>query len=796
MLIKNIKELLNLKTEIIELNKNEIILHLNDQLSKLNFDDTYTNEGNLVIYSSNKINFYTAKLDNFTETRNINESSYPNSDGIPLGKRKMTDYDPWEYILKYDYSFIDHEKNIEIEDSHHAVGCISCKQKGRIRCYKCSGNGDLKCDDCNGRGEISCSTCNGNGETSCWSCWGRGTVKKGFGDNERTVNCSGCGGRGKNPCSSCRGGYINCSYCSGRGTKSCYVCDGSREVDCDECDGYKSIDHWFVVNSKFKTNFEKIFLTQPLVGFDLNVAKINNFSFEKIVFELAESSFSQNYFNIISEHQSYNRIVDFFDYKNTTQTKLISSRISIYQNTYIEVKFSFYQEDYILYFDETFKNSYYSTKKPSDQYELDLLNQFLTKISNNDLISAKKTVQKLSEFKFININEKLLEHQINLTEAIYEANDEILNRNYTVAEKVLNEIKHDKNHSEDYIKLKRKLNRTYFKNTSLFSLLLILFIIFKLLDKNNQFLVFNVAVASTILLTSYLLNYLFRNIHVSRYVVSFLFLFQIIYIFYAERQNGSKLNSENYLKKKYIQYDKKRAYQDSIFKQLGILNASENLLQEESKNSFKSPENLYLIARIYYLKAFDSILLYKRVEFNMDNYDKKIGSSNPIKPEEFSTKRKLFLFNQSVNLCDSFINEALKLDPYDAYFIRLKCFNLTKAAGSYPLIDSSFIEKHLTEYYDYFVKFYDVLIQDEENPANQHLLYDIMSSSMYKKNSDIINHFRANSEMYQNLFRIYFKSIMSLEKNIYNNNDYMLNELENEKSFWANDFIKCGIEIK
>jgi hypothetical protein len=798
MLIKDINEILSLKTEVVDLNKDAIIHHLKDELSKFNFDDAYTNEGDLLIDSCKKIQYFTAKLENFTETRNINESGYPNSDGIPLGKRSKSEYNVWDYILKNDYNFIDHEKNFEIEESHHAVGCTSCKQKGRIRCYKCSGNGDLKCDDCSGRGEVSCRSCNGNGETSCWSCFGRGTVKKGFGDNERTVNCSGCGGRGNNPCSSCRGGYINCSYCSGRGRKSCYVCDGSREVDCDECDGYKSIDHWFVVNSKYKTNYEKLFLTLPLVGFDLNIAKTNNILLEKIVLEQAESSFSKNYFSNIYALASYNRIVDYFDFKNTNQTKLISSRISIYQNTYIEVKFSFYQENYILYLDDTFKNSYYSSKKPSDQYELDLLNKFLTNITNNDLVTAKRTVQKLSEYKYININEALLAQQISVTEAIYEANDEIKNRNYTTGEKILEGIKDLKGHSDDFRKLKSKLNKIYFKNTSISALFLLSFIIYKLLDKNNQFLLVNATIASAILVTSYFLNYLFRNIHTARFVVLILFSCQAMYIFSEEKQNGTKLNSESYIKKKYIQYDKKRAYQDSIFKQMGIFKGSDFLLLEESKNKPKTSENLYLLARIYTKRAFDSILIYTSSEFNQDNYinnyDIKTGSSISLKREEFSTKSKVILFNESVNLSDSFINEALKIDPYDDYFIRLKCYNITHAAGSYPLIDSAFLQKNLNDYFDYLLKFYHVIIRDEDNPSNLRLLYDIMSSSMYKNNIDIINYFRGNDEMYRNLFRIYYKSITNLEK-FYKNNDFMLKVLKNEKLFWLNDFIRCGVDV-
>lgn len=542
MLIKDINELMDLRTVVVDLSSDTITSYIKHELSKFNFDDAYMNEGEINIDSCNKILFFTCKIENFIETRNIFESTYSNTDGIPLGKRNTSEYNVWDYMLKNDYSFIDHEKSLDIEDSHHAVGCTSCKQKGRIRCYKCSGNGDLKCDDCNGRGEVSCRSCNGNGETTCWSCFGKGTVKKGFGDNERTVNCSGCGGRGRNPCNSCRGGFINCSYCSGKGRKACSTCEGSREVDCGECDGYKSIDHWFVVNSKFKTNQEKLFITQPLVGFDLNIANSNNFSFEKIVFELTDISLSKKYFNDIHMHPLYDKILDYFDYKNTNQTKLVSSRLSIYQNTYVEVKFSFYQENYILYFDDTFKNSYYSTKKPSDQYELDLLNKFLTNISNNNLIIANKTVQKLSEYKYININEELLAHQINVTEAIYEANEDIKNRNYTVAERILFGIKNDKDNSDDFRKLKSKLNKIYFKNTSITALILLSFIIYKLLDKNNQFLFINAIISSIILITSYILNNLQRNIHASRFVVLVLFSFQIIFITLAEKDGLRNLS--------------------------------------------------------------------------------------------------------------------------------------------------------------------------------------------------------------------------------------------------------------
>jgi hypothetical protein len=535
-----------------------------------------------------------------------------------------------------------------------------------------------------------------------------------------------------------------------------------------------------------------------LVGFDLNIANSNNFTLQNLIFELSESIFSKKYFNDIYTHPSYNKLVNYFDFKNSNQTKLISSRISIYQNTYIEVKFSFYQENYTLYFDDTFKNSYYSTKKPSDQYELDLLSKFLTNITNNDLVTAKTTVQKLSEYKYININEALLAQQISVTEAIYEANDEIKNRNYNTGERVLAGIKDLKGHSDDFRKLKSKLNKIYFKNTSISALFVLSFIIYKLLDKNNQFLFVNATIASVILVTSYFLNYLFRNIHVARFVVLILFSCQIMYIFSEEKQNGSKINSESYIKNKYIHYEIKRAYQDSIFKQMGIFKGSDFLLLEESKNKPKTSENLYLLARIYTKRAFDSILIYKRPEFDQDNYmnnyNAKTGSTISLKPEEFSTKNNLILFNESVNLCDSFINEALKIDPYDDYFIRLKCFNITWAAKSYPLTDSSFVQKIFNDYFDYFVKFYYVLIRDEENPSNQRLLFDIMNSSVYKKNNYIIDHFRSNNVMYENLFRIYYKSIINLEK-FYKNSEFWLKELKNDKSFWANDFIRCGVDV-
>jgi hypothetical protein len=483
----------------------------------------------------------------------------------------------------------------------------------------------LKCDDCSGRGEVSCRSCNGNGETSCWSCFGRGTVKKGFGDNERTVNCSGCGGRGNNPCSSCRGGYINCSYCSGRGRKSCYVCDGSREVDCDECDGYKSIDHWFVVNSQFKTSHEKLFLTQPLVGFDLNIANSNNFTLQNLIFELSESIFSKKYFNDIYTHPSYNKLVNYFDFKNSNQTKLISSRISIYQNTYIEVKFFFYQENYTLYFDDTFKYSYYSTKKPSDQYELDLLNKFLTNITNNDLVTAKTTVQKLSEYKYININEALLAQQISVTEAIYEANDEIKNRNYTTGERILEGIKDLKGHSDDFRKLKSKLNKIYFKNTSISALFLLSFIIYKLLDKNNQFLLVNATIASAILVTSYFLNYLFRNIHTARFVVLILLSFQIIYIYSAENSDGLAILSDKAVTNKFSDLKK-------LNKVISYENDTIVLLRKtgnyRDKHSYFLPKGSSFRFKYSLNRQFDEIALTNiPIDLDDDTYNRLYGST-------------------------------------------------------------------------------------------------------------------------------------------------------------------------
>ena len=83
--------------------------------------------------------------------------------------------------------------------------------------------------------------------------------------------------------------------------------------------------------------------------------------------------------------------------------------------------FNFYGEKYTIFLDKNFENSYYNTKKPSDQYELDLLKKSIESSIKNELSITKKTIQKLAKYDFIDISEQKIISAIEDTENIYKA---------------------------------------------------------------------------------------------------------------------------------------------------------------------------------------------------------------------------------------------------------------------------------------------------------------------------------------------------------------------------------------
>jgi hypothetical protein len=179
------------------------------------------------------------------------------------------------------------------------------------------------------------------------------------------------------------------------------------------------MDHYFIVNAKFLNLHQTHYLTNPFSGFYISKANEIGFAIQNKLFEFKENRFKDGYFEQLQSHSLYRQICAFFDFKDSEKTKLISSRIIFFENTYFEVSFTFYGESYTIFLDQGLSKSFYGGKKPSDQYELDLLNKSLKSASGNELDIAKKTIQKLSKYDFISINEKYIIGAINDTQKIY-----------------------------------------------------------------------------------------------------------------------------------------------------------------------------------------------------------------------------------------------------------------------------------------------------------------------------------------------------------------------------------------
>ena len=602
----NIKDILDFKSTKTEANKSEISDALDKELLKFDFDEDYLKEGNISIESCYEIKFHTSSLENYTDTRDLSEGIRPNISGVPMGKRQSSEFNVWDYKLVSNKEFQNDTKDLIIENSHHAIGCSTCKQHGKIRCSRCSGAGENTCSSCSGRGENQCSGCSGKGQTRCWSCSGKGTTETGYGDNKRTQRCSSCYGQGYKICSSCRNGYITCSPCSGKGKVTCYTCQGSGEVTCYQCDGYRTMDHYFIVTADFENLSITQVLTNPSSGFDLVKAENNNFDLKNKLFEITEKRFNKDLFDVVKSHPLYRQIISFFDFQDDNATKLIASKISFFENTYTQVIFTFYGEKYTLFFDKKLENTYYLGKKPSDQYELDLLNKALKSALDNDLEIAKKSIFKLSKYDFIKINEDFISTAISDTESIYDAHSNIENKKYSGAESNLRLVSEDKKLDDDYKILFRKLSKIYFLNTTIFGLIGLGVIFFQLLDNSEEFRLSNFLFSIFILGASWLINIQLRSMVWSRLLVISLFAIQFFTIQYFESKLGPKVLSDS-ASQSYFDKFKKEHYtiftgKDSVIlleptgseSPIFYLPKGKSYITDMSNQQRESKENYYL----------------------------------------------------------------------------------------------------------------------------------------------------------------------------------------------------------
>ena len=541
----SLKDIHNYKSTKVDADKLKILEVIRLELLKFNFEEDYLKEGNLQLLNASTITFHSCVMENFTGTRTIDESLRPNFSSVAQGKKRISDYNVWDYELTYNKEFENCSDEHEIIESHHAIGCNTCKQQGKIRCSSCSGAGNITCSSCGGRGENKCSNCKGQVDIKCWSCSGKGTKETGFGENKRTERCTSCSGRGSNKCSSCSNGWINCSTCSGGGKVTCYNCQGSGEITCFECDGHQTMDHFFFVTANFINISQTLYLTNPFPGYDQNKSKSSNFNIQEKLFEIKEKKFEERHFHDIKSSPFYNQIISFLDFSDSNETKLITSKVTFFENFYFEVTFSFYDSKYTLFIDKNLENSYFNENKPSDQYELDLLRKSIESSVKNELSITKKTIQKLAKYDFINISEKEIISAIEDTENIYEAFDEYKNKNYSKAENTLRLVSDLKKSEEDYTKLRKKLNRTYFINTTILGLIGTICIFYKLFDKEYEFKIIQFSILLGIILICLLINRVAKNIHFARWLIVLLTSIQLIYIINIEIVKGKEIKIEN-----------------------------------------------------------------------------------------------------------------------------------------------------------------------------------------------------------------------------------------------------------
>jgi hypothetical protein len=526
----NLNDILQYKSSNVEVEKSKFSDVIIKELLKFNFEEDYLKEGVITIENANEVTFYTCLIENYTDTRIISESNRPNRLGVLIGTKRFSEFDIWDYDLNYEQEFHNSSDSHEISESHHAIGCYTCKQHGKIRCSRCSGAGNVTCGGCSGRGEKQCGNCNGKVDIKCWSCSGKGTKETGFGENKKIERCSSCSGRGSNKCTSCSNGFISCSTCIGNGKVNCSTCDASGEITCYTCSGHRTMDHYFIVTANFVNLSQSITLTNSYPGFDQNKAQINKFNIQNKLFDICENQFKEGYFEELKTSPFYNQITSFFNFTNNQSSKLIKSRINFFVNKYSEVTFSFYGEKYTLYFDKNLEHSYYSSKKPSDQYELDLLKKALQSSVANELIITKKTIQKLAKYDFLNISEKEIINSIEDTENVYEAYNEFKNKKYSSTESTLRLVSNIKKKEEDYVFLRNKLNRVYKFNTLIFWFIALAPLSYFLIDTSIYWILINVSISLLILLFSIRINKALKNFTYSRLNVFLFVLIQTISI--------------------------------------------------------------------------------------------------------------------------------------------------------------------------------------------------------------------------------------------------------------------------
>jgi hypothetical protein len=145
-------------------------------------------------------------------------------------------------------------------------------------------------------------------------------------------------------------------------------------------------------------------LTSPTPGFDPAKASEAEFHNQRNVMTLMEARFSLATFDPIRSHPLHQTMVSTFDVKDTRDSRLVASRFTVVEHAYVDVVFSFFNVTYTIYFDPEFKHSYYPGRKPSDQYDLDLLQHALTSVAANDLPATRSALENLAKSEYVELD--------------------------------------------------------------------------------------------------------------------------------------------------------------------------------------------------------------------------------------------------------------------------------------------------------------------------------------------------------------------------------------------------------
>ena len=555
---EDLNKYFNQETKVDNIDDIKSTTFISSYLKNCGLDDQYISEGNVEILKSERIEYFSVKLQNFFQKRIIKEDFVPNFSNVPNVKKNRTDFNVWDYEIEYSNLFNEENKLFEISESHHSKNCSTCKSRGEITCSNCRGRGQQRCSGCLGKGQIRCSSCNGSGDKMCLWCLGKGTTSSY--ESGRTVNkrCNSCGGRGRNPCTSCSNGYLTCGSCSGGGQVDCYGCHGRGQVECYTCQGIGSLDYFYLIEAQFYNSNKEYLISEPIKGFSKNDNQFNKLVVEETLGDLQKKEFTTKDFINVKSKDLKNGLTDFFKMKSGSSIKLIHSKISFIRNIYHQLKFKFNDEIYFAFLDKNFSNIEFLGKKPTDDYEFDILRKILLYSKENEIDKISKSLESFRNYSYFDINESELVQNLKDTKIILESANFFESKKFISCELKLKNVSQEKKLEEDYKTLRRNLTRIYLKESILISSVFIIPFLFYVYDYNMDF----VLGYSSIFLASLILNLILtrfsRNLWNNRIAAILIMLFSSVLIFWdsSVRPQG-ELMSYQKKKKEFNEYKEK-----------------------------------------------------------------------------------------------------------------------------------------------------------------------------------------------------------------------------------------------